>query len=521
MKDSSPVIITVSRVIPAPKWRVIRLLTKVEDFPSYIPSIKASRVLEKVHHTMKTEWHIEVEKVPIRWIEEDRISLQDSTMRFKALEGDLQEFSGVWKFDQHRDGTHVTVTVQLQINIPAIKEFAEARLKVLLQKNFEAILEAVERRLISSRYRGYKNGEVSKIAGFGLLGHFYNYGHLERCLTMLRPDLKMPSREFVGQLFHAMPPFKMHDIIDFTSKTGEKVNGCAIVATFIPDMIEKDIWGIFSKVVKACKIAEKHGVGIVALGGFTSIIGERINRQVAEHVDVAVTTGNTFTAAMALDGVFKAAELLGKDIASCKLAIIGGTGDIGSGCARVLVDRVAELTITGRTVDNLKRLNAELTRKRKARIKVTRDNHAAVKNADIIIAVAASATPLLSVEWFKPGAIVCDVGYPKNISHAQTTREDILIFSGGLAKSPTAVSFPIDVGLPSADTLYGCFSEAVILSLEHRFENYSFGRGNIIPERIDEIRAMGAKHGFEISDFYWGDKLVGDHLLQKIRSAAT
>lgn len=466
---------------------------------------------------MKTEWHIVVENIPIRWVEEDTISLQDSAMHFKALEGDLHEFNGTWKFDQHPDGTHVSVTVHLQVDIPAIKEFAEARLKVLLQKNFEAILEAVERRLISLRYSGYKKGALHKIAGFALLGHFYDFDHLERCLKMLRPDLKMPSREFIGQLFHTMPPFKMHDINGFTSKTGEKVNGCAIVTTFIPEMVDKDVWGIFSKVVKACKIAEKHGMGIVALGGFTSIVGERINRQVSEHVDVAVTTGNTFTAAMAIDGVIKAAQLLGKDIAACKVAIVGGTGDIGSGCARALVDRVRELTITGRTVENLKKMNTELTRKHKARVTATRDNHAAVKDADIVIAVAASAIPILSVDWFKPGAIVCDVGYPKNISHAETSREDILIFSGGMAKSPSAVTFPIDVGLPAADTLYGCFSEAIILSLEHRYENYSFGRGNIIPERINEIRDMGAKHGFEISDFYWGDRFVGHDMIERIK----
>jgi predicted amino acid dehydrogenase len=220
---------------------------------------------------------------------------------------------------------------------------------------------------------------------------------------------------------------------------------------------------------------------------------------------------------MAVDGVMKAAKLLGKDLSACKVAIIGGTGDIGSGCARVLVDRVRDLTITGRTVENLKKMNTELARKRKARITATRDNHAAVKDADIVIAVAASATPILAMDWFKPGAIVCDVGYPKNISHAETSREDILVFSGGLAKSPSPIAFPIDVGLPSPDVLYGCFSEAVILSLEHRFENYSFGRGNIIPERIDEIRTIGAQHGFEVSDFYWGDRLVDQSMVERIK----
>ena len=53
---------------------------------------------------------------------------------------------------------------------------------------------------------------------------------------------------------------------------------------------------------------------------------------------------------------------------------------------------------------------------------------------------------ILKTEWFKSGGIICDVGYPKNISYAPVTRQDILIFSGGLTKSPTPIMFPVDTG---------------------------------------------------------------------------
>jgi len=282
-------------------------------------------------------------------------------------------------------------------------------------------------------------------------------------------------------------------------------------------MVEKDMWSIFAKVVRACKIAEKYGVGVVTLGGFTSIVGERIGHEIAKEVDVPVTTGNTFTAAMALDGVYRAANLLELKIKSSKAAIIGGTGDIGSGCARVLAGKVKQLTVTGRTKTNLKKLNKELSKKRNVDIVATTDNRQAVEDADIVIAAASATSSILNIDWFKPGAIICDVGYPKNISYAPVTRSDILIFSGGLAKSPTPVSFPVDTGLPSKGTLYGCFSEAVILALEKRFESYSFGRGNITPEKIEEIRQMGKKHGFEVSDFYWGHSLVNQPMLDGIK----
>jgi len=517
MPDEELIEIKLSKIIPAQKWRVIRLLTKIWEFPNYIPSVKEVTVIEKTRHMMRTKWRVHVDNVPINWIEEDVLRLNENTIYFKAIEGDLEKFDGEWKFRDHPQGTEITVNVYLKVGIPAIKDFADAYIKKILTRNFEAILEALERRLISIRYASYKHGDIEKIAGFGIIGHLYNFHHLERCLKMLDPNFKMPSQEFIGHLFNITPSFKLYDILNFKSKTNQAVNGCFIVATFIPDMIEKDPWAIFSKVVKACKIAEKSGVGIVTLGGFTSIVAEKIGHEISKEVDVPVTTGNTFTAAMAIDGVLKAAALLNLDISCLKTTIVGGTGDIGSGCARVLADKVKELTITGRTKDNLKRLSKELSKKNKAKILATTNNEAAVRDADVIISAASATSSILEIDWFKPGSIICDVGYPKNISYTPTSRQDILIFSGGLAKSPTPILFPIDIGLPASDTLYGCFSEAVILALEKRYENFSFGRGNITPEKIDEIRTLGRKHGFQVADFYWGDRLIDEAIIGRVK----
>ncbi len=509
--------IKISRLIPAPKWKIIRLITKVWEFPSYISTVKEVAVIQKKQHTIKTKWSIEIEKIPITWIEEDILLLDQNMICFKALEGDLEEFRGEWRFQSNSEGTEVIVHAYLKVGIPAIKEFAETFIKKIVSKNFEAILEALEQRLISMRYESYKRGNIEKIAGFGVIGHFYNFSHFEKCFQMLNPNAKMPSREFLSQLFNITPSFKIFDIKDFKSKIGATTNGSFIIATFIPDMIEKDVWAIYSKVVRACKIAEKSGVGIVSLGGFTSIVAEKIGHEIFHEVDVAVTTGNTFTAAMVIDGIYKAVGLLGMDISNLKVAIVGGTGDIGSACARVLVEKVKQVTITGRTKINLSRLRAELAKKRKAAVIATMNNELAVRDADIVIAAASATSSIVEIDWFKPSSIICDVGYPKNVSYAPTTRQDILIFSGGLAKLPTPITFPVDTGLPANSTIYGCFAEAIILALEKRYENFSFGRGNITPKKIDEIRKLGAKHGFEASDFYWGHKLVDYSFLEIIK----
>ena len=81
------------------------------------------------------------------------------------------------------------------------------------------------------------------------------------------------------------------------------------------------------------------------------------------------------------------------------------------------------------------------------------------------------------------------------------------MFSGGLCQVPSPFSLGFDIGLPSPDILYGCFAEAIILSFEERYENYSEGKGALMPEKIEWIQSAGEKHGFQLAPFYWGDEV--------------
>ncbi|UCC94585.1 MAG: NAD(P)-binding domain-containing protein [Candidatus Omnitrophota bacterium] len=519
MQDKNLIHIKVSKVIHAEKWRVVRLLTKVWEFPTYIATVKESSVIHRTHNKMRTKWRVQIDSIPISWVEEDTLCLQEDAIYFEAIEGDLEKFKGQWKFQDHPEGTEVAVDVHLNVGIPAIKDFADIYIERLLTRNFEAILGAVERRLISIRYADFKRGDATQVAGFGILGHFYNFNHLARCLKSLNPQFKMPSREFLSKLFTITPSFRMYDMKEFKSKAGAITRGCFIVCTFIPDMLSKDIYAVYSKVVRACKLAEKYGVGIVTLGGFASMVGERLGHQIVEEVDIPITTGNTYTASLAVAEVEKAAKLLEKDLRDLKVAIVGGTGDVGSACSRALSEKAKELTITGKTKSTLRLRRNELRKRHKAKIEATTDNKKAVSDADVVIAAANVSASIININWFKPGAVICDLAYPKNISYTPTERKDILIFSGGLASIPEPIDTGVDMGLPSPQISYGCFCEAIILALEHRFENYSYGRGNIFSEKMDEILQLGRRHGFEPAPFFWADQLIEKGQIEEIKKS--
>jgi predicted amino acid dehydrogenase len=78
---------------------------------------------------------------------------------------------------------------------------------------------------------------------------------------------------------------------------------------------------------------------------------------------------------------------------------------------------------------------------------------------------------------------------------------------------------PINVGLPSPYCIFGSFAEAIILDLEKRYENFSSGTGNIYPEKIDEIRTLGKRHGFVVSDFFWNGKKIEAEVIEKLKKA--
>jgi len=503
--------VTTSRVLPAKRWQVLRLLTRVEDFPRYLPSILECKVLSRERNRVVSSWLVEMEKVPISWKEEETLDLRQFTIRFRAVEGDLEKFEGCWKLVKHASGgTELFIEAAIKLGIPVFEEVAGGIIADKVRNYFDSLMKTFEEELARRRYHGLKDRLSKKVSGFGVIGHPYNIQHLMNFFEAHKQSRAIPSPAFLEKIFEMTPSFEADAITEFRSATGKTVNGSFIVCNIIPDMLDMDIENTVRKVVDACKLAERRGFGIVALGGFTSIAGERYGDEFLKRVHIPVTTGNTLTAALAVEQVKKAAELLELDLGKASVTILGGAGDIGSACARGLADKVREITITSRAGKSFGWIKKEIAKAGKAKVRTSLDNRAAVRNADIVIAAASAHKSIVDISHFKPGAIVCDIGYPKNISYSKIDRQDILVFSGGICETPCEFRTAFDHSLPTPKVLYGCFSEAIVLALEERFERFSWGKGNITKEKMAEILGMATKHGFRPAPFYWGERLMTD-----------
>lgn len=511
-------VVSTSRVLPAKRWQVLRLLLRAEDFPAYLPEVKECRILSRSRTESLTSWKVELEGIPLAWKEEAFFDFRRFTIEFNAVEGDLQKFSGVWQLREHAlGGTEIFVEATLKIGIPILEQAMGGVLADKVLRYFENILQVFEERLTAQSYNRRGSYHMRQVGGFGVIGHPYNYQHLLRYFQSQDQEIHLPSREFLTRIFEMTPSYVSYDIREFRSASGKTTDGAFIACNIIPEMLTLDIGKVVDKVVESCKVAEKLRLGVVALGGFTSIAGERYGDEFLKRIHIPVTTGNTMTAALAVEGVLKAARLVELDLSQAKVTVIGGTGDIGSACARALAGRVKELTITGRTPQNIDQMVKNLKSGARVKCRGSRDNNAAVRDADIVIAAASAAQSIVEIDRFKPGAIVCDVGYPKNISYAATDRKDILIFAGGICSLPQEFKAGFDIGLPSSKVLYGCFSEAIVLALEERYENFSWGKGHITLEKMAEILEMARKHGFELAPFFWGHRLVTDEEVRALR----
>ena len=126
--------------------------------------------------------------------------------------------------------------------------------------------------------------------------------------------------------------------------------------------------------------------------------------------------------------------------------------------------------------------------------------------ADIVICVASLASSSLRLGCIAPEAIICDAGYPKNLSPVGDMK-GARVFYGGLGQIAGGLSFVPDFkGVlnrhPFPDVAHGCLLEGMALALARRFEPFSQGRGFITSERVEEIETIAALHGIHLAPLF-------------------
>lgn len=362
---------------------------------------------------------------------------------------------------------------------------------------------------------------------FAFIGHYTSVKHSHDFLGGFGSMLSRLPHQIQKDVIRFLPPYQFLKIPLLHSAVGGSTQGFAIIVPLIPEHIATlGEHHVLKKIIAGGRLAERLGARLVGLAGFTSIVGNE-GEELRKYLRIEVTSGNSLTAALALQGLRKAAQLMGIEMRTATAAIIGATGDIGSACTRVLATKVRKLRLAARNPQRLEELVASIENGSNCEIQVTRYVSDAVRNADLVLTATSAYTTLIEPKDVKPGAVVCDVAIPHNVgTDLLRCRNDVLVFEGGLARLPVqdgdylGKSRKWKAVAPDGVTIFGCLAETIVLALEGRWESFSLGRGNITAERIREIGSLAARHGFELAQFRYGDVVFDRERLDMVRANA-
>jgi len=331
---------------------------------------------------------------------------------------------------------------------------------------------------------------------FGLIGHSTSFEDAKRKASMLGFD-HIADGDL--DVWCTAPP-QLVENVEVKSATGISIEGSYIDSCFVPEMLSR-FKTARRKVLNAMELAQKKGINITALGGFTSIIFENFN--LLQHKQIRntslewerFTTGNTHTAWVICKQLEINAPRIGIDLKKATVAVIGATGDIGSAVCRWLINKtgISELLMVARQQEPLALLQKELD----GGTITSLDE--ALPQADIVVWVASKPKTIeIDTDNLKKPCLMIDGGYPKNLDE-KFQGENIYVLKGGI------VEFFNDIGWNMMELaemqnpqreMFACFAEAMILEFEKCHTNFSWGRNNISLEKMEFIGAASLKHGF-------------------------
>ena len=323
-------------------------------------------------------------------------------------------------------------------------------------------------------------------------------------------------------------PVVVAEIEGIRSLTGEEARGWFIACPLTPrQMLSLPTEFVAEKLHKCGEIAQSLGAGILGLGAFTSIVGDGGITMASRLPGLAITTGNSYTVATAIEGASQAAEMMGHALAerACRRRrrerLYRGHVRRGDGARGRRADPV------GRDAARLAGLAERLSGSAHAAIRTCTDVAAGLRDADIVITVTSAVDAVILPEHIKRGAVVCDVARPRDVSvRVARERKDVLVIEGGVVAVPGQMRMPLfgkpgqqfSFGFPPG-TAYACMSETMALALEGRYESFTLGK-EVSVVQVDEISLLAEKHGFHLAGFRSFEKAINSAAIDRIREKA-
>jgi fatty aldehyde-generating acyl-ACP reductase len=315
------------------------------------------------------------------------------------------------------------------------------------------------------------------------------------------------------------PPIYISEIKGVTSAAdGRTVSGWFVACPLTPKrMMSLPPAVVYRKIVQTGKLAEKLGADILGLGAFTSVVGDG-GITIARRLNIPVTTGDSYTVAIAVEATRAAANRMGIDLSQANLAIVGAAGAIGSVCAEMMAADVAKLLLIGRNAEQLAPVVAQ-AKAAGARSVEASDDMNRIVEAQLIITVTSAIGAVIEPQHLQKGAVVCDVARPRDVSRQVVEqRRDVLVIEGGMVAVPGPVDFGFNFGFPPG-MAYACMAETMALALAGNLTSYTLGK-KIKLSQVLTIDKIARDQGFKLGGFRSFERAITEEEIAAIKQAA-
>jgi acetylornithine/succinyldiaminopimelate/putrescine aminotransferase/predicted amino acid dehydrogenase len=384
------------------------------------------------------------------------------------------------------------------------------------------------------------------------LGHFLQPGDMrdwDPGLAALSAD---ECQRFLDRTRGQLEPL-VSDRLEVHSAAGESVDLTVIALPFSSaqamDALRAGEPGWLLELIDAgVALARRLGCGVVGFGGYTSILTSSC-RTIVEP-DLAITSGNSLTAATAMDALRQAAARLG--VQRPRLGVLGAAGNIGAVLAILAADWLDDILLIGRpsAVGRLERaagdayaeawqqvvrhgasaglagaiagtraaralsaqgqasasqvgealragLAAELGEAAPVRVATDMD---ALKTCDLILTATNSPRPVVGVEHLGPGPLViCDVAAPRDTDPAIVgQRPDVTLLRGGILRAPLGQTLRIAGMSLEPGQVFGCLAETIVLGQSGVRDGLSYGK--LTAGQVRRMLRLALQHGWSVEE---------------------
>lgn len=139
--------VEVNQVVSAPIDAVYRVVTKMEDYPRFMKTIKAIRVLEQGEGYTVSDWDARLQGARFHWVEKDLFYPAEYRITYDQIEGDLKVFRGYWQLEAVPEGTRVTLVTEFEFGVPMLSSLLNPVAKVAIKDNAKSMLNGIAKEI--------------------------------------------------------------------------------------------------------------------------------------------------------------------------------------------------------------------------------------------------------------------------------------------------------------------------------------------------------------------------------------